>query len=84
MARIELTPMNQQMLEKRYHDKVRECNANIRKAKKTYEDWYSASEAIRSRYTREEYKVEFVDFWREQRRYWVERLHQVRKGYILE
>jgi len=82
--RIELSPQNQQILEERYHNKIRQCNTNIRNFNKVYNDWENAGTRRHSQYTREEYKKEFIDYWYKERRYWIELLQMVRQGYILE
>lgn len=69
MTRIELSPMNQQILEERCHNRIRVCNTNIRKNLKTYNDWENAGTRLHSQYTQEEYKQEFIDYWYKQRRY---------------
>lgn len=84
MRKIEVYGIEQQMLEKRYHDNIHACNERIRKNTATYNNWENADERVRSRYTKEEYKEQFIDHWFEERRNWIFKLRDVRQGFIYE
>ena len=83
--KIELTPQDMLMLEQRAKAKIKKCNEEIRKNTEVYNNWESVTDERLLRYTREQYKEKFIDYWRDERRYYIYRLNnQIRKGFVFE
>ena len=81
----ELTPQAMVMLEKQAKEKIKMCNEQILKNTEVYNNWGNVTDERLLKYTREQYKEKFIDYWRDQRRYYVYRLnHQIRKGFVFE
>lgn len=81
----ELTPQDMVMLEQRAKANIKKCNEQIRKNTEVYNNWESVTDERLLRYTREQYKEKFIDYWREERRHQVYRLNnQIRKGFLFE
>ena len=81
----ELTPQAMVILEQQAKANIRKCNEQIRKNTEVYNNWESVTDERLLRYTREQYKEKFIEYWRDQRRYYVYRLnHQIRKGFVFE
>ena len=81
----ELTPQAMVMLEQQAKAKIKKCNEQIRKNTEVYNNWESVTDERLLRYTREQYKEKFIDYWRDERRYHVDRLNnQIRKGFVFE
>ena len=84
MAIIEVTGVHQKTLENMYLRKIREINAIIKQENETYNNWETADERLKSRYSREEFKEYFIGYQRERRRGFIMKLRNVRNGYIYE
>ena len=83
--KIELTPQAMSMLEQQAKLKIKKCNEQIRKNTEVYNNWESVTDDRILRYTREQYKKKFIDYWRDERRYYIYRLNsQIRKGFLFE
>ena len=83
--KIELTPQAMSMLEQQAKLKIKKCNEQIRKNTEVYNNWESVTDERILRYTREQYKKKFIDYWRDERRYYIYRLNsQIRKGFLFE
>ena len=83
--KIELTPQAMSMLEQQVKSKIKKCNEQIRKNTEVYNNWESVTDERILRYTREQYKKKFIDYWRDERRYYIYRLNsQIRKGFLFE
>ena len=83
--KIELTPQAMSMLEQQAKTKIKKCNEQIRKNTEVYNNWESVTDERILRYTREQYKKKFIDYWRDERRYYIYRLNsQIRKGFLFE
>lgn len=81
----ELTAQAMIMLEQQAKAKIKKCNEQIRKNTEVYNNWESVTDERLLRYTREQYKEKFIDYWREERRHQVYRLNnQIRKGFVFE
>lgn len=81
----ELTPQAMVMLEKQAKANIKKCNEQIRKNTEVYNNWEYVTDERLLRYTREQYKEKFIDYWRDERRYHVYRLNnQIRKGFVFE
>ena len=81
----ELTPQAMVMLEQQAKSNIKKCNEQIRKNTEVYNNWESVTDERILKYTREQYKEKFIDYWRDERRYHVHRLNnQIRKGFVLE
>ena len=73
------------MLEQQAKTKIKKCNEQIRKNTEVYNNWESVTDERILRYTREQYKKKFIDYWRDERRYYIYRLNsQIRKGFLFE
>lgn len=80
----ELTPQAM-MLEQQAKANIKKCNEQIRKNTEVYNNWESVTDERLLRYTREQYKEKFIDYWSEERRHQVYRLNnQIRKGFLFE
>lgn len=85
MRQIELTGNNQKQLESVVHNKIHELNAALKKANKQYNDWDNVDEKTKRVYkTPEDFKVRVIDWLREDRAYYIKKLHSIRQGYIAE
>ena len=82
--RIEVCGVQQTYLENVYHSKIHEINDQLKTMNAKYNDWDNVDERIKSRYTKEEYKSYFIDRKREERSVYVQKLHTVRNGYVIE
>ena len=82
--RVELNPAEQKTLEALYLRKIREINAKIKQFNLTYNNFESADERIKQRYSKEEYKKQFIDWAFEERSDYIHKLSRVRKGYTIE
>lgn len=81
----ELTPQAMMMLEQQAKANIKKCNEQIRKNTEVYNNWESVTDERLLRYTREQYKEKFIDYWREERRHQVYRLNNpIRKGFLFE
>ena len=81
----QLTPQAMVMLEQQAKANIKKCNEQIRKNTEVYNNWESVTDERLLRYTREQYKEKFIDYWRDQRRYYVYRLNrQIRQGFVYE
>ena len=81
----ELTPQAMMMLEQQAKANIKKCNEQIRKNTEVYNNWESVTDERLLRYTREQYKEKFIDYWRAERRYHIYRLNeQIRKGFVYE
>ena len=80
----ELTPQAMMMLEQQAKANIKKCNEQIRKNTEVYNNWESVTDERLLRYTREQYKEKFIDYWREERRHQVYRLNQIRRGFLFE
>ena len=81
----ELTPQAMVMLEQQAKSNIKNCNEQIRKNTEVYNNWETVTDERLLRYTREQYKEKFIDYWRDERRYHVNRLNnQIRKGFLFE
>lgn len=81
----ELTPQAMMMLEQQAKANIKKCNEQIRKNTEVYNNGESVTDERLLRYTREQYKEKFIDYWREERRHQVYRLNnQIRKGFLFE
>lgn len=81
----ELTSQAMVMLEQQAKVNIKKCNEQIRKNTEVYNNWESVTDERLLRYTREQYKEKFIDYWREERRHQVYRLNnQIRKGFLFE
>ena len=81
----ELTPQDMVMLEQQAKANIKKCNEQIRKNTEVYNNWESVTDERLLRYTREQYKEKFIDYWREERRHQVYRLNnQIRRGFLFE
>lgn len=78
----EISGVQQATLERLYLRKIREINAKLRRLHATYNDWANADERLRSHYTREEYRVAFIDHWYAERSTYVHKLRDVRRGIL--
>ena len=77
----ELTPQAMVMLEQQAKANIKKCNEQIRKNTEVYNNWENVTDERLLRYTREQYKEKFINYWRDERRYPVYRLNnQIRKG----
>lgn len=73
------------MLEQQAKANIKKCNDQIRKNTEVYNNWESVTDERLLRYTREQYKEKFIDYWREERRHQDYRLNnQIRKGLLFE
>ena len=72
----------QSTLERLYLRRIREINAKLRGFWATYNDWANADPRIAARYTRDEYKVAFIDRWLNERSSYVHKLRDVRRGIL--
>ena len=84
LRKIEVTGVHQKTLENMYLRKIHEINAIIKKENDTYNNWETADERLKSRYSREEFKTSFIDFQRRRRSDYIYKLRNVRNGYIYE
>lgn len=85
MRQIELTGSNQKQLESVVHNKIHELNAALKKANKQYNDWDNVDEKTKRVYkTPEDFKSRVIDWLREDRTYYIKKLHSIRQGYIAE
>lgn len=65
-----------------YLRRIREINEKLRRFNATYNDWDNADERLRSRYTREQYREQFIEYWRGERHTYVLKLRDVRRGVL--
>lgn len=84
LRKIEVSGVNQKVLENQYHRKIHEINAILKKLNATYNDWDNADERTKSMYTREKFKTTFIDYQLQMRRSYIYKLRDVRNGYIYE
>lgn len=85
MSKRELIPQSIIVLEQLSLQKIRKCNEQIRKNTETYNNWESVTDERILKYTKEDYKKKFIDYWRDERRYHIYRLNnQIRKGFVFE
>ena len=83
--KTELIPQAMAILEQQAKANIKKCNEQIRKNTEVYNNWEYVTDERLQRYTREQYKEKFIDYWRDQRRYYVYRLnHQIRKRVVFE
>lgn len=81
----ELTAQNMIMLEQQAKARIKKCNEQIRKNTEVYNNWESVTDERLLKYTKEQYKEKFIDYWRDERRHQVHRLNsQIRKGFVFE
>lgn len=81
----QLTPQAMMRLEQRAKANIKKCNEQIRKNTEVYNNWESVTDERLLKYTREQYKEKFIDYWHEERRHQVYRLNnQIRKGFLFE
>lgn len=81
----ELTPQAMMILEKQAKAQIKKCNEQIRKNTETYNNWESVTDERLLRYTKEEYKEKFINYWYNERHYHIYRLNnQIRKGFVFE
>ena len=84
MRKVEVTGVHQKTLENLYHTQIHECNQRISILQRQLENWDSVNSRIKARYTKEEYKKEFLDYQYSIRRDYIQKLRDVRNGYMYE
>ena len=85
MKKVELNPMNRQILENQYLKKIREINGHIKANTEKYNNWDSVTDERLLKYGKDGYKERFIDYWYEERKRAVRVLNnQIRKGFIFE
>ena len=83
--RIEVCGVQQKHLENVYHTKIHEINAQLKMMNEKYKNWDNIDdERLKSIYTKEEYKIKFIDWMREERSLYVQKLKNVRNGFVIE
>ena len=84
LKKVEVFGTNQKILENQCLRNIRQINAKLKKFYATYNDYDNADERLRARYTKEQYKEIFIDYQIEERRRYIYKLRDIRKGYIYE
>lgn len=84
MRKIELTGVHQKTLETLYRNKIHECNARIKLLNSKLQNWDSVPDKVKQLYSKEEYKKTFLDYQFELRGDYVNKLRDIRNGYIYE
>lgn len=82
--RIEVCGVQQKHLEFVYHNKIHEINAQLKKLNETYNNFDNIDDERLKRYTKEEYKKLFIDHKRTERSEYVQKLRNVRSGFVIE
>ena len=80
----EISGAQQGTLERLYLRRIREINAKLRGFYATLNDWPNADPRLLARYSREEYRVAFVDRWLNERSVYVHKLRDVRRGVLCD
>lgn len=81
---VKVNDTQQSTVENLYLGRIREINEKLRKFYATYNDWENADERLRSHYTREQFRVQFIDYQLDRRRVCIYKLRDVRRGIIHE
>ena len=85
MKRIELIGVSQRQLEHVTHNKIHAINTSLKKAYAIYKDWEHADDKTKRVYkTPDDFKARVLDRLSEDRRYYVYKLRDIRRGSILE
>ena len=82
--RIEVCGVQQKHLEFVYHNKIHEINAQLKKLNETYNNFDNIDDERLKRYTKEEYKKFFIDHKRAERSEYVQKLRNIRNGFVIE
>lgn len=82
--RIEVCGVQQKHLEFVYHNKIHEINNQLKRLNETYNNFDNIDDERLHRYTKEEFKHSFIDRKREERSYFVQKLRNVRNGFVIE
>lgn len=85
LRKVELTGNNQKQLEAVVHSKIHEINKALKKYLVKYENWENVDEKTKAVYkSREQFKIRVIDRLKEDRRYYVQKLFNIRQGFINE
>ena len=85
MRQIEVTGNDQKQLEFIYHNKIHEINTKLKKLYEQYNHWDTVDEKTKSiMHTKEEFKRRCIDYMLEMRKGYIRKLHDVRKGFVIE
>lgn len=76
--------VQQHHLEALYLRRIREINVKLSRFIATFNDWENADPRLRSRYTREQYKAQFIDYQLAERHSYIMKLRNVRRGFVVE
>ena len=80
----EVSGVQQATLESLYLRRIREINEKLRRFNSTYNDWEHADERLRANYTREEFRESFIDYQRNERRTYIYKLRDIRRGFATD
>ena len=81
---VAVSGAQQQTLEALYLRRIREINAKLRRFNATFNDWENADPRLRARYTREQYKSQFIDYQMAERHSYIMKLRNGRRGFVIE
>lgn len=84
LRQIEVIGSQQKTLEEMYHKKIHEINAKLKMFNAKYNNWEDVEDRVKQSYTREEYKRFFIDRALAERSVYIQKLKNVRKGFVLE
>ena len=78
----EVSGVHQATLERRYLRRIREINDKLRRLLDTHRNWDDADPRLRAHYTREEFWTQFIAYQYEERRSYIRKLRDVRRGIV--
>ncbi len=81
---VKVNDTQQSTLENLYLLRIREINEKLRRFYATYNDWENADDRLRAHYTREQFEEMFIGRWLGERRTYIYKLRDVRRGIIHE
>ena len=81
---VKVNDVQKSTLENLYLLRIREINEKLRRFYATYNDWGNADERLRAHYTREQFRVTFIEYNCLERHTYIIKLRDVRRGIVHE